>query len=416
MTPGRARRRGQPLLFLGMVLIGWMALRVALWQSPIELASPLPQPVAINSDGTGAGPAVPPEADRQIRRMDAAADNSARFVDSPVRPLPGLIPALLPARDLSRADLPGSAEPGQAWPRVGEIEPPVPGRSHVRMAVGHALLAMMGLSQVELPPAVAAYFGFVSPLESSRARRSLQAGPREAARPTTSLAAATQTASIAPSPRRWGADGWLLLREGGSTRSLVPGAPSYGRSQAGAVLRYRLAPSSRHQPQAYARASSALSAPRDAEIAGGLSARPLAAVPVRLAAELRIADTQAGTDLRPAAFAITEFPPLDLPLGAQGEAYLQGGYVGGDFATPFIDGQVRVSRPVARVGGATLLAGAGAWGGAQKGASRVDVGPSATLAFRLGAVNARLALDYRVRVAGDAEPGNGPALTLSAGF
>ncbi len=36
--------------------------------------------------------------------------------------------------------------------------------------------------------------------------------------------------------------------------------------------------------------------------------------------------------------------------------------------------------------------------------------------FRLGGANARIAVDYRQRVAGDAVPGSGPALTISTGF
>ncbi|MEP7223149.1 MAG: hypothetical protein ABI673_10855 [Novosphingobium sp.] len=56
-------------------------------------------------------------------------------------------------------------------------------------------------------------------------------------------------------------------------------------------------------------------------------------------------------------------------------------------------------------------------GGAQRGASRVDVGPSAGIVLRLGdAAAARLAMDWRFRVAGHAAPASGPAVTLSAGF
>jgi len=98
------------------------------------------------------------------------------------------------------------------------------------------------------------------------------------------------------------------------------------------------------------------------------------------------------------------------------EAYVQGGYVGGRFATAFVDGQGRVERTVARIGETEVTAGAGAWGGAQKGAARLDIGPSAAVSFRLGEARGRVAADYRVRVAGDAEPRSGPALTLSAGF
>lgn len=218
---------------------------------------------------------------------------------------------------------------------------------------------------------------------------------------------------------RWSADGWLLLRHDTST-PLLSGRPSYGRSQAGAVIRYRLALSSPLRPEAHLRASAALAGARERELAAGLSVRPLPGVPLRLIAEARASELDHGPRVRPAAYAVSEFPSLPLPLGARAEAYVQAGYVGGAFATAFADGQARIERPLVRVGrdetGTEVSAGGGAWGGAQKGSARLDIGPTAALAFRLGDARARLAADYRFRVAGDAEPSSGPALTLSAGF
>jgi len=218
---------------------------------------------------------------------------------------------------------------------------------------------------------------------------------------------------------RWSADGWLLLRRD-STTPLLSGRPSYGRSQVGAVIRYSLAAASPLRPQAYLRASAALAGAREYELAAGVSARPLAGLPLRFALETRIGETDLGTRLRPAAFAVTEFPPLRLPLGMRGEAYAQAGYVGGGYATAFVDGQARVERPLVRRGEIEVSAGAGAWGGAQSDAARLDVGPTAVVSFRLGpksfGARGRVAADYRFRVAGDAGPSSGPALTLSAGF
>jgi len=278
--------------------------------------------------------------------------------------------------------------------------------STVRIAVGHTLLLAVGLSQMELPAALAAY---------------LQGG---APSPPGVPAAAPLLASLPqPAPRytgsRWSADAWLMLRQDTSTL-IASGRPSYGRSQAGAVVRYRLVPSSPHAPQAYVRASSALAGPLEKDLVAGLSGRPLPRVPLRVALEARLSQTRQGTELRPAAIAVTELPPVSLPRGLSAEAYVQGGYVGGRFATAFVDGQGRVERPVARLGETEIRAGAGAWGGAQKGAARLDIGPTAAVSFRLGpksnGARGRVAADYRFRVAGDAEPRSGPALTLSAGF
>lgn len=120
--------------------------------------------------------------------------------------------------------------------------------------------------------------------------------------------------------------------------------------------------------------------------------------------------------MRPAVYAVTELPAQSLPLGASAEAYAQAGYVGGAARTAFIDGQVRVDRSVVRHDDFDLRAGGGAWGGAQRGSARLDVGPSASVTFDMGEARGRLAADYRFRVAGDAQPASGPALTLSAGF
>ena len=54
-------------------------------------------------------------------------------------------------------------------------------------------------------------------------------------------------------------------------------------------------------------------------------------------------------------------------------------------------------------------AGFGVWGGAQPGLYRVDAGPRVTMRVR---DNVRVHLDWRQRLAGNARPGSGPALTL----
>jgi hypothetical protein len=288
------------------------------------------------------------------------------------------------------ADSPASGPPGATPTRAGAA----------RVAVGHSLLLAAGLSQMELPPTLAAYLDATPPPGVPAAAPLLASLPRHAPAYTGS---------------RWSADAWLMVRQD-TTAAVASGRPSYGRSQAGGVVRYRLAPSSGHAPLAYVRASSALAGPLERDVVAGLSGRPAPRVPLRVALEARVSQTELGTELRPAVIAVTELPPAKLPHGARAEAYVQGGYVGGDFATAFVDGQGRVERTVARLGDAEVSAGVGAWGGAQKGAARLDIGPTAAVSFRLGETRGRLAADYRVRIAGEAEPRSGPALTLSAGF
>lgn len=219
-------------------------------------------------------------------------------------------------------------------------------------------------------------------------------------------------------PRRWSADAWVFLREGGRASLASGAAPAtYGASQAGAVLRYRLAAESRHRPAAYIRTTAALGGSSEREAALGLSARPLSKLPVIAAVEMRATDTGRGSFMRPAAMLITEIAPVQLVHRLRADVYVQTGYVGGRFATPFVDGQLRVDRGVRTIGPVEVRAGAGVWSGAQKGAARIDAGPAATLGLGLGErASARLAVDWRFRLGGNAAPSSGPALTLSAGF
>lgn len=227
---------------------------------------------------------------------------------------------------------------------------------------------------------------------------------------------------VATPPGRWSLDGWAFWRQGSSAAPVSQGrVPVYGASQTGAVLQYRLAPASGHDPRLYARAYRALVTRGENEIAAGVSLRPLARVPVRVAGEVRYTDAAFFSAFRPAAYAVTELPPLRLPFGAEGEVYAQGGWVGGPGATPFADAQASVTRAVPVVARLTderlrLSLGAGAWGGAQKDAQRADVGPTLRLDTGIGKVPARIVVDWRLKVAGDAAPGSGVAVTVSAGF
>ena len=414
MSALHATRRGHPLVFMGGLMIAWLGMRAATWETPIEVRRAVAEleERALAPFG-GAGRVV------GSRSGPAGAGEETGAGAWPmlgVPPPPVIRVTLDPPSAAAPGDRPGDRPFDRPFAARAASVSADAGKgqeaSAAGSAVGHALLAMMGLSQMQVPPMLARLVDLGRRSDAApRLAQSDDVAPQPVA-PARPSAVDTALASV----RRWSADAWVLVREGGSGRASAAEQPSYGRSQAGAVLRYRLAPSSAHAPQAYARVNSAIERPRDAELAGGLSARPFPRVPVRVAAEVRVIDAEGGADVRPAAYVITEFPPLDLPLGARGEVYAQAGYVGGDFGTPFIDGQARVTRDFARIGRATVSAGAAAWGGAQKDASRLDVGPTAAVSFSIGEVFSRLSIDYRVRVAGDAEPASGPVLTLSTGF
>ncbi len=197
--------------------------------------------------------------------------------------------------------------------------------------------------------------------------------------------------------------------------------PIYGASQTGAVLQYRIAPASTHDPRFYTRAYRALVRRGESEAALGASLRPLADIPLRMAGEVRYTDGDVRDSWRPSAFFVTELAPATLPYGAQLEAYGQAGWVGGPDATGFIDGQASVTREVRHIARLTdnalrVSLAATVWGGAQKDAQRIDVGPSLRLDTTIGTVPARLSIDWRERVGGDAAPDSGLAATLSTRF
>ena len=98
-----------------------------------------------------------------------------------------------------------------------------------------------------------------------------------------------------------------------------------------------------------------------------------------------------------------------LPMDFRLDAYLQGGVVGFKRRDACVDGAVPATRPVYR----NFSAGLGLWGSAQPGVYRVDAGPRVTMKVR---ENLRVHMDYRQRLAGNAEPGSGPALTLAGDF
>ena len=104
---------------------------------------------------------------------------------------------------------------------------------------------------------------------------------------------------------------------------------------------------------------------------------------------------------------------MPVAAGFRLEGYAQGGVAR---IGAFADGAARLARPVGEVAGLELDLGIGAWGGAQPGAARLDVGPSATLLVPLADARVRIGLEWRRRVAGRAAPGSGPALTIGSDF
>lgn len=230
------------------------------------------------------------------------------------------------------------------------------------------------------------------------------------------LPGAAQTAA------RWSGDSWLLYRPSSQLGELgaASGAPTslYGASQWGGVLRYR--PFARSSAQIYTRITAPLERFSQKELAIGLAVKPSRNIPLRVYAETRFAEVNGNTNAqivaRPSFFGVTEIAPVRVTQKIDADIYAQGGYVGGRNASFFVDGTARASTPLFDVKEQRFRLGIAAWGGAQKGAARVDIGPSLTMDTKIAGVRSRLALDYRYRVAGSAMPNSGISFTLSAGF
>lgn len=372
MKPGTITR-GHPLFALLALLAGWIGGRVLNWEAPVA-----------------------------IRLGAAAAEVSAAA--RPVAPLQSL-PPYLPA---------SWAEPAPSYvyaaaplpERRSQLVRPVviPGQPTAPASF------LPGAPAAWRVPHLSSDFALTESLPRILA-------PGSAVQPA--IAAAPAPAPASARPRRWSIDAWALLRGDGMGGPVSPGVlpATYGASQAGGVLRYRLAPQSRHRPTAYIRTTATTGHWREMAAAIGVSARPVAWMPVIAALEGRVTRQGNRRRVQPAVMAITELPPFALPGRLRGEAYGQAGYVGGHFATPFADGMVRADRRLLALGAVEARVGGGVWGGVQKGAGRLDAGPSAMLAMPLGrGINGRVAVDWRFRLAGDAVPGSGPAVTLSAGF
>ena len=223
----------------------------------------------------------------------------------------------------------------------------------------------------------------------------------------------TRSFDLEPPPRanRWRAYAYLFAR-GGSGRSgrlLAPQA-SYGGSQAAAIVERDLGGG----VAGYARASTSLGRTGEEELALGVRAAPFADLPISLHLEQRVADVD-DPRTSTAAF-VSGGGAVDLPARLRVEGYGQAGYALGDFDSHFYDAAARLTRPVATPGRARISVGAGAWAGGQRGVDRIDVGPTVVATVPVGEVNVRVGADWRQRVAGNADPGSGPAVTLSVGF
>jgi hypothetical protein len=167
--------------------------------------------------------------------------------------------------------------------------------------------------------------------------------------------------------------------------------------------------------RAYARLTDTPGPRGQSDIAVGLAVRPVLRIPVDVHLEQRFAVDGGARDatLVYAAGGVDDQP---LPHDFRLSAYAQAGIAYNARAAGFADAILVVEREIASKRGGRLSLGQVTAASVQPGARRVDVGPRVTIDLpRLGN-GASIALDWRERVAGTAQPGSGLALTVAADF
>jgi hypothetical protein len=201
---------------------------------------------------------------------------------------------------------------------------------------------------------------------------------------------------------------WALVRgrQGAplDTPSLASGG-TLGGSQAGARLTYNFT----RQIGATLRTTSEVGR-RGGEVALGARIQPLVSLPVWFTVERRqrLGRLSGGRNAF-ALFAEGGLYQRPMPWSFEFDAYLRGLVVGFRRPDPFIDGGATFTRPIYR----NFSGGVGVWGAGQRGVYRVDAGPRVSMKVRN---NVRVHFDWRQKLAGNAQPGSGPAVTLAGDF
>jgi hypothetical protein len=222
--------------------------------------------------------------------------------------------------------------------------------------------------------------------------------------------------SIAPPggrPGRWSGAAWMLWRPDGANG--LARAPLLGGSQAGGRIDYRLTSGRAGQLSLYGRVGSALAGLSSEEGALGIAFRP-GRLPISLLAERRQRLGQGGRNGF-ALLAAGGIGPREVVRRIETEGYAQAGMVGLPGLDGFADGKMSVGyRLLPSNQRRSLTLGASLSGSIQPGASRLDVGPELRLRLPLGPASVRLSTEWRQRIAGNARPASGPAVTLAADF
>lgn len=198
-----------------------------------------------------------------------------------------------------------------------------------------------------------------------------------------------------------------------SSRGALSTAGQYGGSQSGFVVAVPLvAPNDANSEAKFAlqlRGALAHHDPNEREFSAGLRWRSTGKVPLSFTLERRFRNDRVDAFSAYLAGGKT----IDLPFQSRLESYAQAGYITGKAGGPFFDFSARAAR---KLGASPVTAGFGVWGGGQTGIFRIDAGPTIAHTFEIADTRFHVSADWRTRIAGDAAPASGPAVTLSTSF
>lgn len=319
---------------------------------------------------------------------------------------PPIVPTQFPAIEPMALALPAPpaqyAEAAYPQPAVRPVMVPV----YYAAPISRPAASSIYYTDAALPPPRRSYYSSTPSLDDLPMSR--VASVSMPARSSVPIEVTPPAPPLHPGIDRVQLSSWALLRSQqagiAGSRSLASGG-QLGASQAGARLIYNFT----RQIALSARMSSEVGR-RGGEVAAGLRVQPLASIPVWLTAERRQRIGRFGGGRNDFAFfAEAGLYQRPLPLGFSMDSYLQGGVVGVKTRDLFVDGALTVTRPVYR----KVSLGFGVWGGAQPGLSRLDTGPRVSMQLKR---HMKAHLDWRQKLAGNARPGSGPALTLSGDF
>ncbi len=204
---------------------------------------------------------------------------------------------------------------------------------------------------------------------------------------------------------------WLFTRNSDGASP----APQLGAAQAGGRLTYGLlSPTLLTSLSASVRLARPLEG-RGFEISPGLSLSGGKAIPVEMIIERRIRPEKGNKDQWGVLLA-SGIAPREIRPGLTVEGFAQAGFTGTKTILPFAQMGAGIHRSAYSSPIAKVKIGAGLWADGQGKVGRIEIGPEIVTVVDTGALDVRVSAQWRIKVAGNAKPGSGPALSLSTSF